>query len=118
MERALYNYIENIKKLKDLREEILDGTSSGEPGMPRGGTLSNTTEVKAIQLAEDRELKRLTREIERAEQFLKKRSKIEKQIIELKFFRHDLNNKEIMEILGITPGKFYIELRRIRDEFI
>lgn len=114
MERLLYNYKDNIRKLIELKEKILHSSGSSEAGMPRSTDTTSITELKAIRLCEDKEILKLEEDISAVEEYIKGASDTEVLIIELKYFRLDLNNKKIAEMLRISESTLYRYLERIR----
>lgn len=114
MERLLYNYKDNIRKLKELKEKILYSSGTAEAGMPRSTDTSSITELKAIRLCEDKEILKLEEDISAVEEYIRGVSDTEVLIIELKYFRLDLNNKKIAEMLRISESTLYRYLERIR----
>lgn len=93
----------------------MESTSSGDVGMPKGTDISSVTENKAIRLCEDKEILKLEEDINAVETFLNTVTDRQHLIIELKYFRLGLNDKEIMQILRIKESTFYRDLKRIRE---
>lgn len=114
MERLLYNYKDNIRKLIELKEKILHSSGNLEAGMPRSTGTTSITELKAIRLCEDKEILKLEEDISAVEEYIRGVSDTEVLIIELKYFRLDLNNKKIAEMLRISESTLYRYLERIR----
>ena len=114
MERLLYNYKDNIRKLKELKEKILYSSGSSEAGMPRSTDTVSITEIKAIRLCEDKEILKLEEDIKAVESFLNTITDRQFLIVELKYFRLDLNDKEIMEILRLKESTFYRDVKVIK----
>ena len=115
MERLLYNYNNNKLRLKELKEKIIDSSGDSEQGMPRSTNTSSITEIKAIRLCEDKEILKLEEDIKTVESFLMGVTDRQFLIVELKYFRSDLNDKEIMQILRLKESTFYRDLKRIRE---
>lgn len=114
MERLLYNYKDNIRKLIELKEKILHSSGNLEAGMPRSTDTTSITELKAIRLCEDKEILKLEEDIKAVESFLNTITDRQFLIVELKYFRLDLNDKEIMEILRLKESTFYRDVKVIK----
>ena len=114
MERLLYNYNNNKLRLKELKEKIIDSSGDPEPGMPRSTDTTSVTENKAIRLCEDKEILKLEEDVKTVDSFLMGVTDRQFLIVELKYFRLDLNDKEIMEMLGLKESTFYRDLKEIK----
>lgn len=115
MEKLLYRYKDNKLKLQEMKESILQGTSSGDMGMPRGTDISSVTENKALRLVDNKDIVKLEKDIEVVESYLKTVDDKTFLIIELKYFRNDLNNIEIYEMIEMNRTEFYTRLKEIRE---
>ena len=105
IKRELYNYEYNKRKLKELQEEILEGSPAND-GQPRGNTTSNTTLQKVEKLISSRSILIVTQKIQNIENAIAKLNKEDKEVAELIFFK---GHKQVYAQMhdGISKDTYY-----------
>ncbi len=86
IKKELYNYEYNKRKLKELQEEILEGSPT-QDGQPRGNNTSDLTFQKAEKLISSRSILIVTRKIQNIENATSKLNKEEQERARLIFFK-------------------------------
>lgn len=101
----LYNYENNKKKIKDIKEDIIDESSFSD-GQPRGNETSDTVFKKTNKLLTTRALLIATEKVNKIEKALEKLSEEERRDVDLIFFKgHSQVHAELYD--NISKDMYY-----------
>ena len=110
IESELYCYHESKKYLEELREEIIDSSTTQEIGAAiQSGSTGDTTGNKATKLAGSREILEVERRLRAIEKVLAILEKDDKKLrlVQMKYFERRYTDIGISMELGISERTFY-----------
>ena len=108
----LYNYEENKKKIKEIRSDIIEESSTND-GQPKGNEISDTVAKKTDKLLTTRALLIATEKVRNIEKALEKFNEQEQKDIENIFFKgHSQIYAEMND--GISKDMYY----HLKDKMI
>lgn len=102
----LYQYWDNLKELKEMQDEILEGSPEPPDGQPRGNATGNPTEQKAIKLRTTRSILAVERKLNYINNAVSKLNKEEKEVFEI-IFKEKHNQKMAETYKYISKHTYY-----------
>jgi RinA family phage transcriptional activator len=111
IEYELYDYRLNRKKLDEIKNDYYNSSPAGDGTGIRGNQQASTTESKVLQIMTDREVQRLERTVRAIEDVLATLGEMEKQLLELKYFRNTHTNQGVKLELQIPSDSTYYALK-------
>jgi RinA family phage transcriptional activator len=112
MENELYQYWDNKKELKEMQQDILDGSPNPPDGMPKGNMTSNPTEQKAIALRTTRSIMAVERRLSYIENAINRLNEDEKKVFEI-IFKERHNQKMAETYKYISKDTYYNTYNKI-----
>lgn len=118
LESELENYHENCKDLKNLQDEINEGSPSPADGMPHGTTTSNPTESKVIRLMTSKTIICLDRRLRAVAKVLDKYQGDQNMVklINMRYFKRTHTPFGVMGELHIGQKTYYRWRRRLLED--
>jgi len=112
MENELYQYWDNKKELKEMQQDILEGSPNPPDGMPKGNMTSNPTEQKAIALRTTRSIMAVERRLTYIENAINRLNEDEKKVFEI-IFKERHNQKMAETYKYISKDTYYNTYNKI-----
>ena len=106
IENELYNYWDNQKELKELQNDIIDGSPNPPDGQPKGNSISNSTEQKVIKLRTSRSIIAVERRLKYIENAIARLNEEEKKVFEI-IFKEKYNQKMAETYKYISKDSYY-----------
>ncbi len=102
----LQHYEENKKELERLREEILDKGTKPADGQPRGNTVGNPTEQKAMKLVSSTALLKIERNLKAIDRVYNQLSEEYKKFFDYNYIKQ-VGIVKVCQEVGIEERTYY-----------
>lgn len=112
MENELYQYWDNKKELEEMQKDIIESSPEPPDGQPKGNSISNSTEQKAIKLRTSRSILAMERRLKYIENAVARLNEEEKRIFEI-IFKERHNQKMAETYKYISSDSYYNVYRKI-----
>lgn len=112
IENELRHFYDNSDKLKEIREEILDGSPPPPDGQPKGNAAGNPTESKVIKM-NTKYILTLERKLKNIENAKKLLNEEENQLFDI-MYKDGLNARLARTYKCISEDSFYSAKRKIQ----
>ena len=112
MENELYQYWDNKKELEEMQKYIIESSPEPPDGQPKGNSISNSTEQKAIKLRTSRSILAMERRLKYIENAVARLNEEEKRIFEI-IFKERHNQKMAETYKYISSDSYYNVYRKI-----
>lgn len=112
IENELYQYWDNKKELEEMQRDIIESSPEPPDGQPRGNSVSNTTEQKAIKLRTSRSILAVERRLKYIENAIARLNEDEQKIFEI-IFKERHNQKMAETYKYISSDTYYNVYRKI-----
>lgn len=112
IENELYQYWDNKKELEEMQRDIIDSSPEPPDGQPRGNSVSNTTEQKAIKLRTSRSILAVERRLKYIENAIARLNEDEQKIFEI-IFKERHNQKMAETYKYISKDSYYNTYNKI-----
>lgn len=112
IENELYHYWDNKKELEEMQRDIIESSPEPPDGQPRGNSVSNTTEQKAIKLRTSRSILAVERRLKYIENAIARLNEDEQKIFEI-IFKERHNQKMAETYKYISSDTYYNVYRKI-----
>lgn len=112
IENELYHYWDNKKELEEMQRDIIESSPEPPDGQPRGNSVSNTTEQKAIKLRTSRSILAVERRLKYIENAIARLNEDEQKIFEI-IFKERHNQKMAETYKYISKDSYYNTYNKI-----
>lgn len=112
IENELYQYWDNKKELEEMQKDIIESSPEPPDGQPKGNSISNSTEQKAIKLRTSRSILAMERRLKYIENAVARLNEEEKRIFEI-IFKERHNQKMAETYKYISSDSYYNVYRKI-----
>lgn len=112
IENELYQYWDNKKELEEMQRDIIESSPEPPDGQPRGNSVSNTTEQKAIKLRTSRSILAVERRLKYIENAIARLNEDEQKIFEI-IFKERHNQKMAETYKYISKDSYYNTYNKI-----
>lgn len=112
MEDELYQYWDNQKELEEIQRDIIDSSPEPPDGLPKGNSISDTTEQKVIKLRTSRSILAIERRLRYVENAIARLNEEEKKIFEI-IFKEKHNQKMAETYKYISKDSYYNTYNKI-----
>ena len=112
MENELYQYWDNKKELEEMQKDIIESSPEPPDGQPKGNSISNPTEQKAIKLRTSRSILAIERRLKYVENAIARLNEDEQRIFEI-IFKEKHNQKMAETYKYISSDTYYNVYRKI-----
>jgi len=112
MEIELYQYWDNKKELQELQIDIIEASPEPPDGQPKGNSISNSTEQKAIKLRTSRSIIILEKRLKYIENAIARLNESEKEVFKV-IFKDRYSQKMAETYKYISSDTYYNVYRKI-----
>ena len=102
----LYGYWDNLKKLEELKKEIIEESPPPPDGMPKGNSVGNPTESKALRMMTSRAIMVVSERLHYIQNAIDRLNEEEKEILEI-IFKKRLSQKAAETYECISKAQYY-----------
>ena len=106
VKEELYMYWDNVKKLEELKMEIIESSPGPADGQPKGNGTGNPTESKSIRMMTSRAILVVAEKIHYIQNAIDRLNEEEKEIFEI-IFKKRLSQKAAETYEYITKAQYY-----------
>lgn len=113
IEYELFHYAQYRDEIKDIREEILEGSCSVSDGLPKGNKTGNPTEDKTVKLLTSPALVQMEKIIKAVERSLSNLTDRHRKIFDMLYVKGRTDRYMMCDELHISYETFNINRREI-----